>query len=93
MMNKQELVDTVVAAKSESKTGTGETIDALIGAVTTAVAGRGTVLLIGFSSFSSGERAPRVGRSPATGKAIQIPAAKTTQFTAGKVFREAVNAL
>jgi DNA-binding protein HU-beta len=91
-MNKQELVNTVVAAKSESKMGTGEVIDARIDAVTTAVAGRGTVLLIGFSSFSSGERTPRVDRSPATGKAIQIPAAKSTKFTACKVFREAVNA-
>ncbi|OAJ53589.1 DNA-binding protein [Paraburkholderia ginsengiterrae] len=87
-MNKQKLVDTVVAVKGESKTATGEAIDALIGAVTTAVAGRETVQLIGFDSFSSGERTPRVRRSLATGKAIHIPTAK---FTAGKVFREAVN--
>ncbi|SFU24016.1 HU family DNA-binding protein [Paraburkholderia aspalathi] len=87
-MNKQELVDTVAAAKCGSAMATGEAIDA----VTTAVAGRETVQLIGFGSFSSGERPPRVGRSPATGKAIQLPAAKTAKFTAGKVFREAVNA-
>lgn len=91
-MNTQKPVDTVVAAKSESKTGTGEAIDALIDVVTAAAAARGTVLLIGFSLLSSGERAPRVGRSPATGKAIQIPTGKTTKFTAGKVFREVVNA-
>jgi len=87
-MNKQELVDTVVAAKSESKTA----IDSLIDSVTTAVAGRGIVQLIAFGSFSSDERAPRVGRSPVSGKAIQIPVVKTAKFTAGKVFREAVNA-
>ncbi|CAE6959918.1 HU family DNA-binding protein [Paraburkholderia domus] len=76
-MNKQELVDTVAAAKCESAMATGEAIDAHIDTVTTAVAGHETVQLIGFGSFSSGERPPRVGRSPATGKAIQIPAAKT----------------
>ncbi len=87
-MDKQELVDTVVGAKSESKTATGEAIDG----VTTAVAGCGTVQLIGLDSISSGDFAPRVGRSPATGKAIQIPAAKTAKFTTGKMFGEAVNA-
>ncbi|MCX4159298.1 MULTISPECIES: HU family DNA-binding protein [Paraburkholderia] len=87
-MTEQELVDTVVAAKSESKMA----IDLLIDAVTTAVAGSGIVQLIGFGSFSSGERAPRVGRRPASGKAIQIPAAKTAKFTACKMFGEAVNA-
>lgn len=87
-MNKQELVDTVVGAKSESKTATGEAIDG----VTNVVAGCGTVQLIGLGSISSVDCASRVGGSPTTGKAIQIPAAKTTKFTAGKMFRMAVNA-
>jgi DNA-binding protein HU-beta len=91
-MKKQELVDTVVAAKSESTTATGEAIDALIDAVTIGVVGRGSLQLIGFGSFSSGECAPREGRSPATGKAIKIPAAKTAKSTADKVFSEAVKA-
>ncbi|CAE6812954.1 DNA-binding protein HU-beta [Paraburkholderia aspalathi] len=75
-----------------SKTATGEVVDVLIDTVTTVMAGCGTVQLIGFGSFSSGGRTPRVGRSLATGKAIQILAAKTAKFTAGKMFREAVNA-
>ena len=87
-MNKHELVDTVVGAKSESKMTTGEAIDA----VTTAAAGRGTVQLIDFGSFSGGECAPRVSLNPATGKATQIPVVKTAKFTAGNIFREAVNA-
>nr|WP_244179560.1 HU family DNA-binding protein [Paraburkholderia aspalathi] len=33
-----------------------------------------------------------VGRNPATGKEIQIAAAKTIKFTAGKAFKEIVNA-
>ena len=47
--------------------------------------------LIGFGSFSTGARAARVGRNPATGAEIQIPAAKTVKFTAGKAFKDAVN--
>ena len=90
-MNKQELVDAVAAATGESKAATGETIDAFIGALTSAVKSGDTVQLIGFGSFSTGARAARIGRNPATGAEIQIPAATTVKFTAGKAFKDAVN--
>ena len=90
-MNKQDLIDAVAAATGESKTATGETIDAIIDAVTKAVAGGDSVQLIGFGSFAQGARAARVGRNPSTGAEIQIPAAKTVKFTAGKAFKDAVN--
>jgi DNA-binding protein HU-beta len=90
-MNKQELVDAVAAVTGESKAATGEVIDAFITAVTGAVTKGETVQLIGFGSFSSGARAARVGRNPTTGAEIQIPAAKTVKFTAGKAFKDAVN--
>ena len=91
-MNKQELIDAVAAATGESKAATGQTIDAIVEAVTKAVVGVDTVQLVGFGSFSTGARAARVGRNPSTGAEIQIAAAKTVKFTAGKAFKEAVNA-
>ena len=91
-MNKQELIDAVAAATGESKAATGQTIDAIVEAVTKAVVGGDTVQLFGFGSFSTGARAARVGRNPSTGAEIQIAAAKTVKFTAGKAFKEAVNA-
>jgi DNA-binding protein HU-beta len=90
-MNRQELVEAVAAATGASKAATGEAVDAFIGAVTAAVKKGDTVHLIGFGSFSTGARAARVGRNPATGAEIQIPAAKTVRFTAGKAFKQAVN--
>ena len=91
-MNKQELVDAVAAKTGGSKAATGEAIDAVIAAITGEVTKGGTVQLVGFGSFSTGARAARVGRNPATGAEIQIPAAKTVKFTAGKAFKDAVNA-
>jgi DNA-binding protein HU-beta len=91
-MNKQELIDAVAAATGESKAATGQTIDAIVEAVTKAVVGGDTVQLVGFGSFSTGARAARVGRNPSTGAEIQIAAAKTVKFTAGKAFKDAVNA-
>jgi DNA-binding protein HU-beta len=91
-MNKQELIDAIAAQTGESKTATAEAIDAIIDAVTHTVAKGEAVQLIGFGTFASGERSARVGRNPATGAEIQIAAAKTVKFTAGKAFKEAVNA-
>ncbi|CAD6561182.1 HU family DNA-binding protein [Paraburkholderia sabiae] len=90
-MNKQELIDAVAAGTGESKSSTGEALDAIIAAITAEVTKGGTVQLIGFGSFSTGSRAARVGRNPATGDEIQIAAAKTVKFTAGKAFKDAVN--
>jgi DNA-binding protein HU-beta len=90
-MNKQDLVDAVAAKTGESKAMTGETLDAVIAVIAGEITKGGTVQLIGFGSFSTGARAARVGRNPATGAEIQISAAKTVKFTAGKAFKDAVN--
>jgi len=90
-MNKQELVDAVAAATGSSKVATAEAIDAVIAAVTGELTKGKTVQLVGFGSFSTGARAARVGHNPATGAEMQIPAAKTVKFTAGKAFKDAVN--
>jgi len=91
-MNKQELIEAVAASTGASKSATGETVDAILDAVTRAVTEGDAVQLIGFGTFSTGARAARVGRNPATGAEIQIPAAKTVKFTAGKAFKDVVNA-
>ncbi|MCP3718289.1 HU family DNA-binding protein [Paraburkholderia sp. CNPSo 3281] len=91
-MNKQELIDAVAASTGETKAATGAAIDAILDVVTRAVTSGDSVQLVGFGSFSTGQRAARVGRNPATGAEIQIAAAKTVKFTAGKAFKDAVNA-
>ena len=91
-MNKQELIDAVAAETGEKKASTGEAIDAIFAVVAAAVTRGDTVQLIGFGSFSTGARAERTGRNPSTGEAITIPAARTVKFTAGKSFKDAVNA-
>jgi predicted porin len=69
----------------------GETIDAFVAVVTQAVVEGDGVQLVGFGTFSTGQRAARAGRNPRTGETLQIAAAKTVKFTAGKAFKDAVN--
>ena len=91
-MNKQELIDQVVKKTGQSKGSVTEALDAVTEAIKAAVAGGDTIQLVGFGSFSRGERAAREGRNPKTGETLQIPAAKTVKFTAGKAFKDVVNA-
>ena len=91
-MNKQQLIDAVVASTGDTKAATGAAIDAILATVTRAVTAGDTVQLVGFGSFSTGQRAARTGRNPSTGAEIRIAAARTVKFTAGKAFKDAVNA-
>ena len=90
-MNKQELVDAIALAVGTSKAAASETIDAFVAVVMQAVAEGDGVQLVGVGAFSTGQRAARTGRNPRTGETLQIAAAKTVKFTAGKAFKDAVN--
>ena len=91
-MNKQELIDAVTADIGLSKTAAGEAVQAVLDLITRAVSEGDSVQLVGFGSFSQGQRAVRTGRNPTTGAEIAIAAAKTVKFSAGKAFKDAVNA-
>lgn len=90
-MNRPELVNPVSAVTGDRKSVTAQVIDASTDFVGSALAKGDTVQLIGFCLFGVVARAARTGRNPSTGEAIQIPAAKTVSFTAGKAFKERVN--
>jgi DNA-binding protein HU-beta len=90
-MNKQELINAVADRTGDSKAATGEALDAVLAAIRRALSVGDTVQLVGFGSFSTGQRAARTGRNPSTGAEIQIGAARTVKFTAGKAFKDAVN--
>ncbi|KWB72735.1 DNA-binding protein [Burkholderia ubonensis] len=91
-MNKQELIDAVAADTGLSKIATGETVQAVLDIITRTVSAGDSVQLVGFGAFSQGQRAARTGRNPTTGAAIAIAAATTVKFSAGKAFKDAVNA-
>ena len=92
LMNKQDLIDAIVTQTGISKVQATDVLDALVDVIRDAVAKGDTVQLVGFGSFGSGQRAARTGRNPNTGAPIEIAAAKTVRFMAGKAFKDAVNA-
>ena len=90
-MNKAELVEKIAADAELSKASADRVLSSVIDNIIRAVTKGGVVQLIGFGTFKSGKRAARLGRNPATGAEIKIPAAKTAKFSAGKAFKDAVN--
>nr|WP_284503627.1 MULTISPECIES: HU family DNA-binding protein [unclassified Caballeronia] len=91
IVNKQELIDAVATRSGVSKSAAADTIDAVFNTISKTVAAGSVVQLIGFGSFCTGERAARTGRNPKTGEVIEVAAAKTIKFAAGKGFKDAVN--
>jgi len=90
-MNKSELVAAVAESAGLSKAEAGRAVDALTGAVTSALASGDTVALVGFGTFGVKERAARTGRNPQTGAEIQIAAAKIPGMKPGAGLKSAVN--
>ena len=90
-MTKADLVNAIAEQAGLSKADAEKALIAFTGAVTKALKAGEKVSLVGFGTFSVGQRAARTGKNPQTGKAIKIAAAKTPKFKAGKALKDAVN--
>ena len=91
MSNKSDLVDAIATSADISKAAAGRALDAVVAAIKESLAKGEEVSLVGFGTFYVGERAARSGRNPRTGASIDIKAAKTPKFRAGKGLKDAVN--
>lgn len=90
-MNKTELIEALAAKTDLSKASAGRAVDALTEIVSETLAKGDSISLIGFGTFSVGERAARTGRNPKTGAELKIAASKTPKFSAGAKLKAAVN--
>ncbi len=90
-MNKTELIDYIATSADITKASAARALDAMLDAVTTTLQKNDSVTLVGFGTFSVGERAARTGTDPRTKKPIAIKAARVPKFKAGKALKDAVN--
>lgn len=90
-MTKADLVNAIAEKAGLSKADAEKALKAFTDAVGEALKAGEKVALVGFGTFSVGERAARTGQNPQTGAKIEIPAAKTPKFKAGKALKDAVN--
>ncbi len=90
-MNKTELVAAVAENAALSKKDAEKAVNAVINAISGAMADGDKVQLVGFGTFEVRERSARTGKNPRTGEAIKIAASKVPAFKAGKALKDTVN--
>lgn len=90
-MNKNDLIAAVAENSGLVKAEAAKSVDAVLDAVSSALAKGDDVRLVGFGTFSVAERKASEGRNPRTGETIQIAASKQPKFKAGKGLKDAVN--
>lgn len=90
-MNKSELIDAVADAAGLTKADSTRALDAMVSAVSDAMAKGEQVSILGFGTFLVRHRNARTGRNPQTGAEIEIKAANVPAFKPGKALKDAVN--
>ena len=91
-MNKEELVKEIAKKSKASQKAVADVLAATLETIEKSVSKGKKVTLVGFGTFEARKRAARKGRNPQTGKEIKIAAKTVPAFSAGKKFKELVNA-
>jgi len=88
--DKTELIAAMAEISSLSKKDCEAALTAFVAATENALKAGDKVQLVGFGTFEAKVRAAHIGRNPATGAEIKIPASKAPAFKAGKTFKDSV---
>ena len=89
-MNRRELVNAVAAHTGLDNKQVDATLKGFQDVVTAVVSKGEPVAISGFAKFSKVERAARMGRNPATGEAIKIPAKTVVKARIAKQLKDTV---
>lgn len=91
-MNKHALAEAVANGAGLDRATAERAVEAVVAAVTAALAAGERVSIPGFGTFETRTRAARTGRNPQTGEPIEIPAGVTPAFKPSSVLKQAVSA-
>ncbi len=89
-MSKAELVEKIASQAGLTKADSERAVNAFVDVVTATLKAGEEISLVGFGSFSVGQRAARQGRNPQTGEEITIAAKNVVKFKPGKSLRDSV---
>ena len=89
-MTKADLIDRMADTAGISKTSATKALSAMVAGITGALKKGQRVSLVGFGTFVVSKRKARMGRNPATGEAIKIPAKTVVKARIAKQLKDAV---
>jgi DNA-binding protein HU-beta len=90
-MNKAQLIQKIAENGNMTKKDAEAALNAVVAAITDAVAAGDKVQVSGFGSFDVKARDARTGRNPKTGEAVEIAASKRVVFTAAQALKDKIN--
>lgn len=88
---KRDMVDRIAEAAGYPETRVDRVIDLFLEEVIEVLVREGRLELRDFGVWRTVDLPARVGRNPATGEAVDIPASTHVRFKAGKHMRERLN--
>ncbi len=89
-MNKSELVEAIAKDARITKSQAQDALNSFTKNVGDSLKNGGKVTLVGFGTFSTSQRAARIGRNPQTGQSINISARRVARFVPGKALKDSV---
>jgi nucleoid DNA-binding protein len=89
-MNKSDLVALVAEKTGSSKADATSALDAVLDGIAGQLAEGNSVVLAGFGTFETRQRAARTGRNPQTGESIDIAASTSAAFKPAAALKRAV---
>jgi DNA-binding protein HU-beta len=89
-VNKSDLIEVVTARLGDRRTAT-TAVEAVVDAITRAVAKGEKVGISGFGVFEPVDRAARTARNPTTGEAVRLEATRVPKFRPGQGFKDIVS--
>jgi integration host factor subunit beta len=91
-MNRSDLIQLLADRFSQlPQKDTEAAVSAILDTMNNALARGHRIEIRGFGSFTVVHRAPRLGRNPRSGAAVDIPERRAPHFKVGKALREAVD--
>ena len=89
-MNKSDLIEVVSARLGDRRTAS-TAVEAVVDAITRAVAKGEKVGISGFGVFEPVDRAARTARNPTTGEAVRLEQTRVPKFRPGQGFKDIVS--
>lgn len=90
-MSKKEFVEAYAAKTGESKKRSEELVNEFLQLVETSLADGKEIQFVGWGTFTTKEKAERIGRNPKDGSEITIPAKTVVKFKVGKKLADSVS--
>lgn len=88
--DRDHLIGVIQSGTGCSRLAARNTVNALLGTVTSSLKKNQKVRLVGFGSFEVVKRPARKGRNPATGEVIKIKASRRVRFRPGAKLRRGI---